>query len=157
MHWVLTLPLECGRSPFRRIFSISNILQADPVLADSHESRADSQCQHRPVAIAKGYLCHREFGMGRGRLVAISPTGIVIECWFQSQFYCNNRSKVPHLTGSVQQYRQTMREAKMRAQQHESPIVEGLKVYDLTTDSPSSLKLRIYKPLSPGANGAVMI
>ncbi|RAK87662.1 alpha/beta hydrolase fold-3 domain protein [Aspergillus costaricaensis CBS 115574] len=73
------------------------------------------------------------------------------------EFYRNNRSKVPHLTGSVQQYRQTMREAKMRAQQHESPIVEGLKVYDLTTDSPSSLKLRIYKLLSPGANGAVMI
>ncbi|GLA77002.1 hypothetical protein AtubIFM55763_008881 [Aspergillus tubingensis] len=56
-----------------------------------------------------------------------------------------------------EQYRQTMREAKMRAQQHGTPVDEGLKVDDITTDSPSRLKLRIYKPLSPEANGAVMI
>ncbi|OJZ88638.1 hypothetical protein ASPFODRAFT_205751 [Aspergillus luchuensis CBS 106.47] len=73
------------------------------------------------------------------------------------KFYRNNRSQVPHLTGLVQQYRQTMREAKMRAQQHGTPIDEGLKVDNLSTDSPSRLKLRIYKPLSPEANGAVMI
>ncbi|PYH70542.1 alpha/beta hydrolase [Aspergillus vadensis CBS 113365] len=73
------------------------------------------------------------------------------------EFYRNNRSKVPHLTGSVQQYRQTMHEAKMRAQQRGTPIVEGLKVDDLTTDSPPRLNLRIYKPLSPEPKGAVML
>ncbi|PWY81025.1 alpha/beta hydrolase fold-3 domain protein [Aspergillus eucalypticola CBS 122712] len=55
------------------------------------------------------------------------------------------------------QYRETMREAKLRAQKHGTPIVEGLKVDDLSTYSPSRLKLRIYKPVSPEANGAVMI
>lgn len=45
----------------------------------------------------------------------------------------------------------------MRAQQHGTPIDEGLKVDNLSTDSPSRLKLRIYKPLSPEAKGAVMI
>ncbi|GCB22916.1 carboxylesterase NlhH [Aspergillus awamori] len=56
-----------------------------------------------------------------------------------------------------EQFRQTMREAKMRAQDQGESVIEGLDVYDLTTDFPSKLKLRIYKPLSPAANGAVMI
>ncbi|RDH18589.1 hypothetical protein M747DRAFT_240581, partial [Aspergillus niger ATCC 13496] len=71
--------------------------------------------------------------------------------------YGGNRNKVPNLTGSIQQFRQTICEAKMRAQHQGESVIEGLDVYDLTTDFPSKLKLRIYKPLSPEANGAVMI
>ncbi|OJJ73399.1 hypothetical protein ASPBRDRAFT_53606 [Aspergillus brasiliensis CBS 101740] len=73
------------------------------------------------------------------------------------EFYRNNRSKVPHLVGSVHQFRQTMREAKMRAQHQGDSTAKGLHVYDLTADVPSKLKLRIYKPLSTEADGAVMI
>ncbi|GKZ45447.1 hypothetical protein AbraIFM66951_008085 [Aspergillus brasiliensis] len=73
------------------------------------------------------------------------------------EFYRNNRSRVPHLVGSLHQYRQTMREAKMRAQHQGDSTAKGLHVYDLTADVPSKLKLRIYKPLSTEADGAVMI
>ncbi|GKZ39387.1 hypothetical protein AbraIFM66950_000216 [Aspergillus brasiliensis] len=50
-----------------------------------------------------------------------------------------------------------MREAKMRAQHQGDSTAVGLDVHDLIADLPSKLKLRIYKPLSTEADGAVMI
>ncbi|PWY94622.1 alpha/beta hydrolase fold-3 domain protein [Aspergillus sclerotioniger CBS 115572] len=75
------------------------------------------------------------------------------------QFYRRHRNIVPHLTGSIDQFRQTMHQAKMRAQQHGRPVVHGLDVRDYTAISATDVEvpLRVYKSLSPKADGAVMI
>ncbi|PYI11738.1 hypothetical protein BO78DRAFT_413547 [Aspergillus sclerotiicarbonarius CBS 121057] len=57
------------------------------------------------------------------------------------EFYREHRSIVPHLTGSVDQFRQTMHQAKLRAQQHGRPIVHGLDVHDYTAVSQTDIKV----------------
>ncbi|RAL03912.1 alpha/beta hydrolase [Aspergillus ibericus CBS 121593] len=75
------------------------------------------------------------------------------------EFYREHRSIVPDLTGSVGQFRQTMHQAKMRAQQYGRPIVHGLEIHEYTAVSQTGIEvpLRLYKSLSSKANGAVMI